>query len=92
MFEGQEVMTKPLTLADAVARVLKYNLIQTADDGDFVLVAEKSSDKQALVKKASIKQGQNYGGNVEVLSGLKKGDLIITTGFQDVNSGETVAF
>jgi outer membrane protein TolC len=26
MFEGQEVMSKPLTLPDAVARVLKYNL------------------------------------------------------------------
>ena len=29
---------------------------------------------------------------VEILSGLKKGDWVITTGFQDVNNGETVAF
>jgi multidrug efflux pump subunit AcrA (membrane-fusion protein) len=74
------------------AVIVPVNLIQTAEDGDFVLIAEKTADKQAVVKKATIQQGQNYGGNVEILNGLKKGDLIISTGFQDVNSGETVAF
>ncbi len=89
---NQVAVMKIIDYQNLYAVTVPVNLIQTADDGDFVLVAEKSSDKQALVKKASIKQGQNYGGNVEVLSGLKKGDLIISTGFQDVNSGETVAF
>ena len=74
------------------AVVVPVNLIQTAEDGDFVLVAEKSSDKQATVKKVLIKQGQNYNGMVEVLSGLKKGDIVISTGFQEVNNGEIVAF
>jgi multidrug efflux pump subunit AcrA (membrane-fusion protein) len=55
-------------------------------------VAEKTGEKTGLAKKAPIKQGSNYNGQVEVLSGLKKGDWIITTGFQDVNSGETIAF
>jgi multidrug efflux pump subunit AcrA (membrane-fusion protein) len=57
-----------------------------------VLVAEKTGDKQATVRKSVIKQGQNYNGMVEVLSGLKKGDTVISTGFQEVNNGETVAF
>ncbi|HOY05597.1 MAG TPA: efflux RND transporter periplasmic adaptor subunit [Saprospiraceae bacterium] len=68
------------------------NVIQTAQDGEFVMIAEKTGEKTAVAKKASIKQGSNYNGQVEVLSGLKKGDWIITTGFQDVNNGETVAF
>ena len=68
------------------------NLIQSAEDGDFVLVAEKTSDKQATAKKITIKQGQNYNGQAEILSGLKKGDWVISTGFQDVNNGEVVAF
>ena len=68
------------------------NVIQTAQDGEFVMVAEKTGDKTAIAKKVAIKQGSNYNGLVEVLSGLKKGDWIITTGFQDVNNGETVAF
>jgi membrane fusion protein, multidrug efflux system len=68
------------------------NVIQTAEDGDFVYVAEKSGDKQATVRKVSVKQGNNYNGQVEILKGLKKGDLLISTGFQEVNNGETVAF
>lgn len=74
------------------AITVPVNVIQTSADGDFVLVAEKTSDKQATVKRATIKQGSNYNGIVEVLSGLKKGDFVISTGFQDVNNGETVVF
>lgn len=71
---------------------IPVNLIQTADDGDFVLVAEKTGEKQGLARKVTVKQGQNYNGNVEILAGLKKGDWVISTGFQDVNNGETIAF
>jgi membrane fusion protein, multidrug efflux system len=75
------------------AMVVPINLIQTADDGDFILVAEKAGDsKQATAKKMLVKQGLNYNGMVEIASGLKKGDFVISTGFQDVNNGETVNF
>ncbi|HMX40603.1 MAG TPA: efflux RND transporter periplasmic adaptor subunit, partial [Saprospiraceae bacterium] len=74
------------------AVVIPVNLIQAAEDGDFVLLAEKTGEKQAIAKKVPVKQGQNYNGQVEILSGLKKGDWVISTGFQEVNSGETVAF
>ena len=53
---------------------------------------EKTGEKQATAKKVVVKQGQNYNGQVEILSGLKKGDWVISTGFQDVNNGEAVAF
>ncbi len=74
------------------AVTVPVNLIQTAEDGDFVIIAEKTGDKQATAKKANIVQGSNYNGIVEVKTGLKKGDFVISTGFQDVNSGEAVAF
>lgn len=74
------------------AVTIPVNLIQTAEDGDFVMIAEKTGEKQATAKKITVKQGQNYNGQVEILSGLKKGDWVISTGFQDVNNGETIAF
>ena len=74
------------------AIVIPVNLIQTGGDGEFVLLADKTGDKQAAVKKAVVKQGSNYNGMVEILQGLKKGDWVISTGFQDVNNGETVSF
>jgi len=74
------------------AIAIPVNLIQTAEDGDFVLVAEKTGEKQAIAKKITVKQGQNYNGQVEILSGLKKGDWVISMGFQDVNNGELVSY
>lgn len=76
------------------AIVVPINVIQTSDSGDFVLVAQKTegSENRAVVQKVAVKQGANYNGMVEILSGLKPGDQLITTGFQDVTEGETIAF
>lgn len=87
----------------AVMRIVDYhnpkaitipvNLIQTGEDGDFVVLANKTEvERQATVQKVQIQQGQNYNGYVEILNGLKEGDLLISTGFQDVNIGETVLY
>lgn len=89
---NQVAVMKIVDYQNPKAISIPVNLIQTAEDGDFVLVAEKTGEKQANAKKIAVKQGQNYNGQVEILSGLKKGDWVISTGFQDVNNGEVVAF
>lgn len=89
---NQVAVMKIVDYQNPNAITIPVNMIQTAEDGDFVLLAEKTSEKQATAKKVGIKQGQNYNGQVEITSGLKKGDWLITTGYQDVNNGEVVAF
>ena len=75
------------------ALVVPVNLIQTSEDGEFVLAADVNGEgNKATVRKVAITQGRNYNGMVEISSGLKAGDRVISTGFQDVNGGETVAF
>lgn len=74
------------------AITVPVNLIQTAEDGDFIMAAEKTGEKQAVAKKVNITQGSNYNGIVEIKNGLKKGDFVISTGFQDINNGEAIAF
>ncbi len=75
------------------AITIPVNFIQTGEEGDYVLTAEKSGvGQEATVRKVTIQQGQNYNGYVEILSGLKEGDMLIATGFQDVNIGETILF
>jgi RND family efflux transporter MFP subunit len=75
------------------AIAIPVNLIQTGTEGDYVMAVEKTNEEgKALVKKVNVQQGQNYNGYVEILSGLKEGDLVISTGFQDVNTGETIAY
>ncbi|MFN0173578.1 MAG: efflux RND transporter periplasmic adaptor subunit [Saprospiraceae bacterium] len=89
---NQIAVMKIVDYQSANAVSIPVNLIQTAEDGDFVLIAEKTGEKLATAKKVTVKQGQNYNGQVEILSGLKKGDWVISTGFQDVNNGEVVAY
>ena len=75
------------------AITIPINLIQTAEDGDYVLILEPSTEsKKGVARKAPVQQGQNYSGYVEILNGLKEGDKVITTGFQDVTIGETVLY
>jgi len=72
---------------------IPVNYVQTGTDGDYVLVLDAASQpNEGIVRKAPIQMGQNYSGYTEVVSGLKEGDKLISTGFQDVNVGETVKY
>jgi RND family efflux transporter MFP subunit len=73
------------------AIVIPINYIQTDPDGNFVYVADKKNDKY-LAKKAFIEQGQSYNGMVEISKGLAVGDKVITSGYLDLEVGETIAF
>jgi outer membrane protein TolC len=58
MFEGQEVMSKPLTLSDAVARVLKYNLDKRAKMMDETLaLGQIDLDRFDLLPKLTANAG-----------------------------------
>jgi membrane fusion protein, multidrug efflux system len=89
---NQVAVMKIVDYQQANAISVPVNLIQAAEDGDFVLVVEKSGERQGTVKKMPVKQGNNYNGQVEIASGLKTGDFVIATGYQDVNNGEVVSF
>ncbi len=90
---NQIAVMKIVDYQNPKAVTIPVNFIQTAEDGDYVLIGEKTDkDHEAVVKKVLIRQGQNYNGYVEILEGLKAGDFIISTGFQDVNLGETILY
>ena len=72
---------------NAKAIVIPISAIQKSETGDFVFVAVNG-----IAKKAVIKAGKTYGGKVEILTGLKVGDKIITAGAQNLNEDDTVKF
>lgn len=68
------------------------NVIQTSIDGeDYVLIAE-SVDNQWKARKKVITLGPNYNGISVIKSGLKPGDLLITTGYSDIVDGQNIKF
>lgn len=90
---NQIAVLKIVDYQNPKAFTVPVNLIQTAEDGDFILVLEPGGEAgKGTVRKVPIQQGQNYNGYVEVVTGLKEGDRVISTGFQDVTIGETVLY
>lgn len=66
------------------------NIVQNSDEGEYVFVATKDGNK-TIAKKKVIKTGKMGGNNIEILSGLEKGDLIISVGYQSLNDGDEVS-
>jgi RND family efflux transporter MFP subunit len=73
------------------AYVLPVNLVQTDNNGQFVLIAEPEND-QYFVRKQSIQTGQIYNGVAEIVVGLDSGKKVITGGYLNLEEGEPVRF
>jgi RND family efflux transporter MFP subunit len=72
------------------ALAVPVNCVQNSDEGHYVMVANVSN-KEMIAEKRMVSIGKNNGKKVEILSGLKSGEFVITFGFQDLNSGDAVA-
>jgi membrane fusion protein, multidrug efflux system len=68
------------------ATAVPVDVVQRDEKNTFVLVAE---DGKAV--KRIVQTGANYGGQMEILGGLKTGDQLITSGYQALSEGQAVA-
>lgn len=67
------------------------NLIQSNQDGKFILIAVQSgADWKA--ERRLVKTGMDYNGMMEITEGLNVGDKIVVSGFQGLNAGQKVIF
>ncbi|RFZ84631.1 efflux RND transporter periplasmic adaptor subunit [Mucilaginibacter terrenus] len=69
------------TKADAIAIPVKA--VQRSEDGDFVY-----TNVNGIAKRVPVKVGVTYGGQSEILSGLKAGDQLVTEGATDIENGD----
>jgi RND family efflux transporter MFP subunit len=71
------------------AIVINENLIQTSEEGKFVMLAKREGSK-ITAHKTIIKTGDSYNGQIIVKEGLSDGDELISTGFQELIDGQEV--
>jgi membrane fusion protein (multidrug efflux system) len=69
------------------AIVVPVGTIQHAEEGDFVFV-----DNNGKAKKERVTAGKIYNGSAEITAGLKEGDKLVITGYQDLNEGESIKY
>jgi membrane fusion protein (multidrug efflux system) len=73
------------------AIIITRNLIQQDETGNIVYVAVTEGGKK-VARSRKITTGLTYGGDIEIVSGLQSGDLLITQGYQDLVDGQAVSF
>jgi RND family efflux transporter MFP subunit len=66
---------------------IPVSVVQKSNEGTFVFVANENK-----ATKRTVTTGQTYKGSAEVLSGLNKGDNLITAGYLDLIEGQPVKF
>lgn len=73
------------------AITVPINLIQRAETGTYVMVAEQK-DKQWFARRQVVTTGKTYGARTEILSGLQPNNKLITVGYADLNEGQEIRF
>jgi RND family efflux transporter, MFP subunit len=86
---NQIALVKILDYSSANAIAIPVNTLQTDEQGKFVLVSSKEGDKM-LARKRRVQPGELYNDSIEIKTGLKAGDLIITDGFQGLYDGQPI--
>jgi len=73
------------------AIVIPVNCVQNSQEGTNVFVAVTENGK-TIAKKRLVKVGSTYNDQAEIISGLEKGEKLITVGYGDLNDGELIKF
>jgi RND family efflux transporter MFP subunit len=71
------------------AIVIPINMTQLSEEGTYAYVAATQNGKMTAEKKIIV-PGSVYNGKMEILSGLKSGDILITTGLDDITNGVAI--
>jgi len=84
-------MNANLRINDAVfpkVFVLEENMIHSSEGQKSIYIIERT-DKKIFARKIVVTTEESYGGKV-VVTGIKEGDEVITTGYMGINDGEEV--
>ena len=65
--------------------VVPVKAIMKSEAGDYVFL-----NKNGIAKRVNVKSGATYGGNTEILSGLKSGDELVTEGATEIEDGDKI--
>ena len=74
------------------AITVPLNYIQKIGGEDYVYITEKNKANKFVAKKVLVKTGQSYNGYTEIKEGLKEGDKVISSGYQNLEDGQLLKF
>lgn len=87
---NQSAKVRIMDYTSPKAIVIPVSVLQTDEKGKYVYVLEKLNNGKTIARKKSINIGEVYGNTVEVKTGLVRGELLITEGYQNVYEGQGI--
>lgn len=72
------------------AIVVPLNLVQLSSDDKYIFIAEKNADGTVKASQRKVETGESYQELIVISSGLNEGDMIITTGENNVQEGKLI--
>jgi len=86
---NQNAKVRIIDYENSSALTVPLNTVQQDESGSYVYLAVLNN-QQLQAQKQPVVTGSAYGGVIEIKTGLKEGDLLITRGFQDAYQGQPV--
>jgi membrane fusion protein, multidrug efflux system len=88
---NQTAIIRILDYAAPNAVVIPVNTVQSDENSKFVFVISRTGNGRTVARKVPVVIGEVYGNNVEIKSGLKGGEQLITEGYQSLYEGQLVS-
>jgi RND family efflux transporter MFP subunit len=86
---NQTAIVKIEDYTKASAITVPLNVVQSDEKGKYLFVVDKSNNK-LVARRRVVTIGESYGGMIEITSGLKAGEQIVTEGYQTLYDGQAI--
>jgi membrane fusion protein (multidrug efflux system) len=87
---NQSAILRILDYSAPNAVVIPVNTVQSDETSKYVYLLVKQPNGKTVAKKQAISIGEVYGSIVEIKTGLKAGDQLITEGYQNLYGGQLI--
>ncbi len=88
---NQTAIMKVMDYSSPNAVVIPVNAVQSDETGKYVFIAQSGGNGKTVAKKITVNIGDAYGSMVEVKTGLKGGEQIVSEGYQDLYDGQAIS-
>lgn len=87
---NQSAVLRILDYSAPKAVVIPVNTVQSDETGKYVYLMVKLGNGRTVARKQVVTIGEVYGSSVEIKTGLKEGDQLITEGYQNLYDGQMI--
>ena len=88
---NQTAIMKVMDYSSPNAVVIPVNAVQSDETGKYVFIAQNGGNGKTVARKIPVNIGDAYGSMVEVKTGLKGGEQIVSEGYQDLYDGQAIS-